>query len=51
VLRDAVADGRVGDLEQQRVAGGREQPGIARDSPGDPAGRRDQLGRLLARGE
>src|SRR4029450_11501815 len=51
VLRHARADGRVGDLKQERVAGGAEQARTPGDPPGDSAARRDQLGRLLARGE
>ena len=39
----------VAHLQEQRVAGGGEEAGVARDPPGDPAARRDQLGRLPPR--
>src|SRR4029079_15787586 len=47
VLAHAGADRGVRHLQQQRVAGGGEEPSVADDPPRGPALRRDQLGCLL----
>jgi hypothetical protein len=47
VLAHPGADGRVADLEEQRISGGGEEACIARNPPGDTAAGRDEPVGLL----